>query len=119
MEKVFTKIEDLAESVKEYVNLRVESVKLNAAEKSSAVIANAIAGIVVAVVIIFSMGLASVALSIVLGQWIGKLWAGFLVVACIYLLIGLVIWAAREKWIRLPVMNALIQQLFKEDEEDK
>ena len=119
MEKLFTKIENLAGSVKEYVNTRIESVKLNAAEKSSAVIANAIAGVVVAVVILFSMGLASVALSIVLGLWIGNLWAGFLVVASIYLLIGLVAWAAREKWIRLPVMNALIRQLFKEDEEDK
>ena len=88
-------------------------------KKSSAVIANAIAGVVVAVVILFSMGLASVALAIVLGLWIGNLWAGFLVVASIYLLIGLVAWAAREKWIRLPVMNALIRQLFKEDEEDK
>lgn len=119
MEKLFTKIENLVGSVKEYVNTRIESVKLNAAEKSSAVIANAIAGIVVAVVILFSMGLASVALSILLGQWIGKLWAGFLVVACLYLVIGLMIWVAREKWIRLPVMNALIRQLFKEDEEDK
>ena len=119
MEKLFTKIENLAGSVKEYVNTRIESVKLNAAEKSSAVIANAIAGVVVAVVILFSMGLASVALSIVLGLWIGNLWAGFLVVASIYLLIGLVAWAAREKWIRLPVMNALVRQLFKEDEEDK
>ena len=119
MEKLFTKIENLAGSVKEYVNTRIESVKLNAAEKSSAVIANAIAGVVVAVVILFAMGLASVALSIVLGLWIGNLWAGFLVVASIYLLIGLVAWAAREKWIRLPVMNALIRQLFKEDEEDK
>jgi hypothetical protein len=62
--------------------------------------------------------LASIALSIVLGEWIGKIWAGFLVVACFNLLIGIIIWFAREKLIRVPVMNALIQQLFKYDEED-
>lgn len=119
MEKLFAKIEELAGSVKQYVNTRVGSLKLNAAEKSSAVIANAIAGIVVVVVFLFFIGLASVALSIVLGEWIGKTWAGFLIVAGLYLLIGLVVWAGRGRLIRRPVMNALIRQLFNNDEEDK
>lgn len=119
MEKLFTKIEELAGSVKEYVNTRIESVKLNAAEKSSAIIANAIARVVGVVVFFFFMAFASIALSIGLGEWIGKAWAGFLIVACLYLLIGVVVWAGKERLIRLPVMNALIRQLFNDDEEDK
>jgi hypothetical protein len=119
MEKLFSRVENLADSVKEYVNTRIESVKLNVAEKSSAVISNVIARMVVAVVFIFFMGLASVALSIILGEWIGKAWAGFLVVAGLYLLIGVIVWVGKEKLIRLPVMNALIRQLFNSDEKDK
>lgn len=119
MEKLFSKIEALTGSVKEYVNARIESVKLNAVEKSSVVISNAIARMMVAVVFIFFIGLASVALSIILGEWIGKAWAGFLVVAGLYLLIGVLVWVGKEKLIRLPVMNALIRQLFNNDEKDK
>jgi len=118
MEKAFAKAEALADTIKEYVNTRIDSVKLNAAEKSSNVIANLMAGVIVAVVFLFFIGFASVALSFGLGEWIGKTWAGFLIVACLYLLIGIVVWAARGRIIRLPVMNALIQQLFKSDEED-
>jgi uncharacterized membrane protein len=119
MEKVFSKVEELAGSVKDYVNTRIESIKLNAAEKSSFVIANAVAGVVVAIMFIFFLGLASIGLSIVLGEWIGKMWAGFVIVALFFLFIGIIVWLARGKLIRLPVMNALIQQLFKHDEENK
>jgi len=119
MEKVFAKTEELAENIKEYVNARIESVKLKAAEKSSAVIANVIARLVVTTLFFFFIVFAGIALSLLLGEWIGKTWAGFLIVAGLYLLIGIVVWAGREKMIRLPMMNALIKQLFRdEDEED-
>lgn len=119
MEKTFARVEELADTIKEYVNTRIESVKLSAAEKSSAVVANVLAGIIVAIVFLFFIVFASVALAFGLGEWIGKTWAGFLIVAGLYLLIGIIVWAARGKLIRLPLMNAMIQQLFKKDEEDE
>ena len=118
MEKAFTKVEELAGTIKEYVDVRMEAVKLNAAEKSSSVIANVMAGIVVAIVFLFFLGLASMSLAYGIGDWIGRTWAGFLVVAGLYLLIGIIVWSARSRLIQLPVVNAMIQQLFKNDEED-
>lgn len=118
MEKVFAKMEELTDSVKEYVNTRVESVKLSVAEKSSALVANLVAGMLVAAVFLFFLIFAGIALALVLGEWTGKMWAGFLIVAGIYLLIGIIVWIAREKIIRLPVMNAMIKQLFSNDDEE-
>jgi len=119
MEKTFARVEELADTIKEYVNTRIESVKLSAAEKTSGVIANVLAGIVVALVFLFFVIFASVALSLGLGEWIGKTWAGFLIVAGLYLLIGIIVWAARGKMIRLPLMNAMIRQLSGNDEEEE
>ena len=118
MEKVFAKMEELTDSVKEYVNTRVESVKLYVSEKSSALVANLVAGMLVAAVFLFFLIFAGIALALVLGEWTGKLWAGFLIVAGIYLLFGIIVWIAREKIIRLPVMNAMIKQLFSNDDEE-
>jgi hypothetical protein len=118
MEKAFAKAEQLAASVKEYVNNRIESVKLNAAEKTSTVIANLAAGAVVVLVFTLFIVFASVALSVGLGAWMGKTWAGFAIVAFLYLLIGFIVWKARVKIIRLPVLNALIRQLFTSDDEE-
>jgi hypothetical protein len=119
MEKVFAQAEELAGNIKEYINTRIESVKLNAAEKTSAVMANILAGIAVAVVFFFFIIFAGFALAYGLGEWTGKTWLGFLIVAILYGVIGIVVWAGRGKLIRLPIMNALIQQLFKPDEEDQ
>ena len=119
MEKTFAKVEELADTVKEYVNNRIESAKLTVAEKGSAVVAVLIAGLIIAAIFTFFIVFAGVAFALLLGGWMGKTWAGFLIVAGLYLLLGIVIWAARDKLIRQPIMNALIKQLFgQEDEED-
>lgn len=116
MESTYSKIEELAGSVKAYVNGRVELMKLQVADKSSSVISNLVAGMAVAVVFIFFLVFASTALALVLGEWMGKTWAGFLLVAGFYLVLGIIIWTMREKLIRLPVMNAIIKQLFSKDD---
>ncbi|MBK7434341.1 MAG: phage holin family protein [Chitinophagaceae bacterium] len=118
MDKLFSKAEELADSLKDYVNTRIDEVKLSTAEKSSAIIANILAGIVVAVVFLFFFIFGSMALAYGLGEWIGKTWAGFLIVSGLYLLIGIVVWAGRGKLIRLPIMNAMLRQLFKNDEDE-
>jgi ABC-type uncharacterized transport system fused permease/ATPase subunit len=118
MEKVFGRIEDLASSIKEYADLRIENTKLQLAEKTSGVMANFIAGIVVMVVFLHFVIFGSIALSFGIGDFIGKTWAGFLIVAVLYLVIGIIVWFARVKIIRLPIMNSLITQLFSKDEAD-
>jgi len=118
MEKAYANIEELADSVKDYVNTRIESAKLTVAEKSSAIIANLAAGMVVAIVFLFFIIFAGIALALILGEWIGENWAGFGIVAGIYLLIAIIVWFARGRLIRLPVMNAMIKQLFGNDDEE-
>ncbi len=118
MESAFAKVEELAGNIKEYVNTRIESVKLSTAEKSSAVMANLIGGFIVAVVFLFFIIFASTALAVGLGEWLGKPWLGFLIVGFLYLLAGIMVWTARGKIIRLPIMNALIKQLFTNGEDE-
>jgi ammonia channel protein AmtB len=118
METVFAKAEELAGTIKEYINTKIESAKLNAAEKSSTIIANTIAGIIASVVFILFIVFAGITIALVLGAWLGKTWAGFLIVAVVYLLLSFFVWYAREKIIRLPVMNNIIRQLFNTPDDD-
>ena len=117
MEKAFAKVEELADTIKAYADIRIESFKLNAAEKSSAVLANLLAALAAAFFFIFFLSLASISLSVFLNEWIGKPWVGFLIVAGFYLIIGIVLWAAKGRIIRMPVMNAIIKQLFMNHDE--
>lgn len=118
MEQVFTKVEELADHVKEYVNNRITSVKLSIAEKSSELIAAAIMIVVLLVGCMFFITLISIALAFAFAKITGEYYWGFLIVAGIYLLVGLFIWKTREKIIRLPIMNAMLKKLFKEEDKE-
>ena len=117
--KVFSKAEDLVEHTKEYVNTRIRIVKLDVAEKTSGIVANLAAGAIVAVVFLLALIFGSIAGAYAFAEWIGKPYAGFLIVAGIYFLLGIVVWKMRERFIRIPVMNAILRQLFKEDDHEK
>jgi len=112
MERIFAKAEELVEDVKEYVDIRIESAKLSVAEKASMIIANTAAGIAVLIILIFFALLLVTGLALLIGEWLDKPWAGFLIMAGVCLLKAIIIWTARKKIIQIPVMNALIQQLF-------
>ena len=122
MKEEFRKIEETVDHLKRYVNTKISQVKLGAAEKTSDILSVLIARALVAIVFFFFVLLASEALAYGLGEYLGKNWLGFLIVAAFYLLAGVIIWKTRERTLRIPIMNSLIRRLFtkeiNEDEED-
>lgn len=119
MSEEFNKFESLAEQLKAYVNTRVSQVKLSLAEKVSNLAASIIAMLLSALVFFLFFTLFCVAAALLIGQWLNSLWLGFLIVSGFVLLIGLIIWLAKDKLFRLPIMNALIEALFENEDEDE
>jgi hypothetical protein len=119
MEDTFAKAEELAAHVKEYVNNRIDAAKLTTAEKSSKLAATVIASVVVAMFFIIFLFFASTALAFVFSQLTGALSWGFLIVGGSYLLLGAIVWLLRDRILQLPIMNALLRQLFTDDEDDE
>ncbi|MFI5153967.1 MAG: phage holin family protein [Chitinophagales bacterium] len=117
MREAFDKIEETMDHVKTYVNTRIAQAKLGAAEKASDMISIFIAKLMAACVLFFFVFFLSEAAAIGLGEYFGKAWLGYLMVAGIYLLLGLIIWFARERLLRIPIMNAIIARLFKNNTE--
>jgi len=113
------KMEDLFDHTREYIHVRLDEAKLAVAEKISAVLSLLIATTVVNVIFLLCLIFASAAGAFALGQWWGSYWLGFLSVAGFYFLLGLFIWAAKERLIRTPVMNAILRQLFNNNDSDE
>ena len=119
MSETLKKVEELTDHVKDYITTKVEITKLRLAEKTSLTIGNIIAAVVVAVLFLFVILFGSIAGAWALSDWIGKNYAGFLIVAGIYLLVAIIVWFARGKLIRFPVMNAIIKMLHKKDDDEQ
>lgn len=119
MEKTFAKVEDLAGHLKEYINNRVTSLKMSAAEKTSRILSTVLAFTFLLLVFLLVAIFLGIALAIAFTKLTGEYFWGFLIVAVIYMLLGILVWRAKEKLLQLPIMNALLQQLFTgEDEEE-
>lgn len=110
------KIEDLFTDSKEYLETRIELAKLQAVEKSSEIASSAVVGLLLLLffTIVFLFG--SIALAFFLSEKTGQYSTGFLAVAGIYLVIGFILYLARESWIKKPVSNMIIHKMLKEDE---
>ena len=119
MSEEFNKFESLAEQLKAYVNTRVSQVKLSLAEKVSNLAATMIAMLLSALVFFLFLTLLCVAGALLIGQWLGSLWLGFLIVSGFVLLIGLLLWLAKDRLFRIPIMNALIEAMFENEEADE
>lgn len=114
-EREFNKAGELFSQFKKYIDTEIELAKLTFAGKVSKMFSQFIAILLVGVIFFFFLVFFSVALGFLLGHWIGQMWIGFLIIAVLYLLVGIITWLLREKLIRIPVLNAIIRQLFSKE----
>lgn len=115
----FNDTESLIDEAKEYLNTRLTQLKLSFAEKTSRIAALMIAVVMSALVFFLVLVLISVAGAIAIGKWLENYWLGFLITGGVILLAGFILWFAKDRLLRIPVMNALIKVMFDEDEKDQ
>ncbi len=118
MHEEINKIEETAEHFKRYLNAKVSQIKLSVAERFSDMLSVLIAKALAGFVFFFFILFASLAAADGLADYFGKTWMGFLVVGGFYFLLGLLIWFARERLLRIPIMNGILRRLFTTQTED-
>jgi len=111
------KIEQLVSDVKEYGEERMNLFMLNAEEKIAKAIAGTSSLLIMIVLGIFTLAFMSFALAWFIGQLLDQPYLGFLIVGGAYLLVAILCWANRAKWIGLPVMNAFLKNIAGDDED--
>ena len=109
-------IEKLFADVKDYLETRIELTKLQAVEKSSEIAGSEVVGLLLLLFFTLVFLFGSIALAFYISEMTGRYSSGFLIVAGIYLAIGLIVYLARESWIKKPVSNSIISKMLKDDE---
>jgi hypothetical protein len=105
--------EELAGSLKEYFNIQKKIIKLEAAEKASEFFSEA-ASMIVIVGLFFAVFLfLSFAFAYALSSWLDSMFGGFAIVAGLYLLLALIFFKGKERFLKIPMMNMLIKSFFK------
>ena len=105
-------IGSLFESAGNYLETRIDLLKLKAVSKSSEIVSSIVSGVVVFILIIFAFVILNIGLCIWLGAVLGETWYGFFTVGGFYLLLAVLLIIFKGKWIKAPVTDLLIKKML-------
>lgn len=116
-------IEDLFEDAKGYIDTRVEYTRLYLVEKISKIFADLVTNAIVIICFILAFLFGTFTLALFLSDVLGSYARGFGCVAVIYILLALVVYYTKEKYIEKAIINFTIRNYFNKladkDEEDE
>ncbi len=107
-------IAQLIAEVRNYVDLRVRDLQLSFVQKVSRLFSALILGAVLALLLAVAVIFFSFTLVYALAPLVGGEAMGYLVIALLYVALGVVIYMNRQRWILGPILN-LIAGLFLDD----
>ncbi|MGN6530695.1 MAG: phage holin family protein [Ginsengibacter sp.] len=111
MENNPTSIEELFGKLKDYVETTIDLLKLKGINKVSGLLSTLIVSIILILLLFMVLICITVGLSLLLGMWLGHAFWGFFIMACIYIIIGLVLYKSKNKLLKEPISNTLIKEL--------
>jgi len=116
-------IEGLFEDAKDYIDTRVEYTRLYLVEKVSKIFADIVTNAVVIICFILAFLFGTFTLALFLSDVLGSYARGFGCVALIYVLLALIVYFTKEKYIEKAIINFTIKNYFNKladkDEEDE
>lgn len=106
-------IEALVDSARDYATLSLRLTKLKALEKTSDVISTLIPHTLALTMVGLFLLFLNLGLSIWLGEILGKVFYGFLLVAGFYGIAGLFVHFILHKWLKRKISDGIVKQLLR------
>lgn len=99
--------------IKEYANVRIQLYKLEATERNARLGSEIVAAVIIGITGAFTLMMLSIAAALYLGFIWGAWYWGFLAIGGLYFLLLMIIILNRNRWIKEPVSNSIIDTYFK------
>lgn len=115
MENNTTTIEKLIEKAEIYSKTTLELCKYEAVYKSADIFSNLAVKLAITIVVVMFLLFANIGLAFFLGDYLGELYYGFLVIGAFYLFIAILLYIFKDEWIRNPVSNFIISKICSDD----
>lgn len=112
MENRPTNVEELFYKLKEYGDIRLDLFRLKSINKVSGILSSMMAMLILVILLFLVMVCITIGIALLLGAWLGKAYYGFFIIGGIYIIIGLVLYKGRNKYLKKPVSDKLIKELL-------
>ncbi len=105
------KLEKMVSDIKEYAETRFDIVVLNTQDKATHVISSIASAVIMGVLGFFILIFISIGIAWSLGEYFHSPSIGFFSIAAFYLLVTLLLYVNREKWIKMPIINSILKKI--------
>lgn len=116
-EKISDNFSNLTENVKDYINLRIDLVKLIITEKIARLASFFLIAVIFFIIAMFIMLFLSLAFLFWFGDIVGPTWVGALIVTAFYVLVCLIIYMKRDQIFLNPLVTHLAKILLEDQDE--
>jgi hypothetical protein len=117
--KISDNFSSLTENVKDYVNLRIDLVKLILTEKIAKLASFFLISVIFFILAMFLLLFLSLAFVFWFGESVGPSWLGALIVTAVYVLGGCLIYFKRHQFFINPLVSHLSKILMEEKDENR
>jgi hypothetical protein len=105
-------IEDLVDDAKGFLEAKVEYTRLYIVEKASKIFADLVTSTAVIVCFILAFLFGSVTLALYLSDLLGSYAGGFGCVSLFYILLAIIVYLTKDKYIEKAIINIAIRKYF-------
>lgn len=109
------KAEGIFDDTTEYLEARWNLGVLNASSKAADTISTMATTLVVSVLGMIILIFLSVGVALLIGEKLNSPSSGFFYVGFFYIVVGILIYAIKDKYIKLPIINSFIKKFYYED----
>jgi ABC-type multidrug transport system permease subunit len=106
-------IKSLIDKSKDYLDTKIELTKLKTIDKSADILSSVIVLISMILISFLLILFISIAVAMMVGRALGGFEYGFFIIGGLYAVLLLMIYIQREKWIKTPIANGLINKMLK------
>lgn len=102
----------LLEKLEDFAQTNVKLFQYKAIDKGTEVASSVISGVVMGIFLLLGFVILSIGLALLIGAWLSHYYWGFFIMAAFYFLLGVIIYAFRDKWIKTPLINSLSKKFL-------
>ncbi|WP_010662871.1 phage holin family protein [Marinilabilia salmonicolor] len=117
-ESITSEIDELKKELEEYLQIRVDLVKLHIAGELSRFFSSFMTKTVLLYLFFFVFMFFSLAAALLLGTWLDSYALGFAIMGGVFLLAALIFWLLRKQLIERHVVHRFIELMFPKFEDD-
>jgi hypothetical protein len=116
---IFENISELKDNLRQYLETRISYYGISAFEKAVKILTAVTSRVIVSLLLVIALIFLSGAAAIYLGTLLESTELGLLIVGGLYLFLGIVFYAFRNKIFSPIIIRSLVDVFFKDDDEDE